>query len=300
MALLRSPFRTYTRRFYNTTPLHTLNNKYTKALLALGAVGVGGAVVYYKSATLHGSATAQLKAAQYPWSHKMPWQAFDHASIRRGHKVYNQVCSNCHSLNLIAYRNLVDVCYTEEEAKVVAAELEFKDGPNEDGDMFDRPGRLTDYMPKPYDNEKQGRAANNGAFPVDLSLIIKARPGHEDYLFALLTGYREPPAGIVMRAGTNYNPYFPGGLISMPQALTANMVEYDDGTESSISQMAKDVATFLCWAAEPEHDDRKRLTFKIIFVTLCLTFASYYAKKFYWSVVKTAVLKFPKGKSFYR
>lgn len=168
------------------------------------------------------------------------------------------------SLNRISYRNLVGVCYSEDEAKKLAAEITVVDGPNDQGEMFERPGKLSDHLPAPYKNEEQARSINNGALPPDLSLIIKSRGKREDYMFALLTGYREVPAGVTVNeaGGQYYNPYFPGGKIGMPKQLNDGMVEYPDGTPATASQMAKDVATFLAWASEPEHDDRKRLGLK--------------------------------------
>jgi ubiquinol-cytochrome c reductase cytochrome c1 subunit len=176
--------------------------------------------------------------------------------------VYTQVCASCHSLSRISYRNLVGVCYTEEEAKKLAAAITVVDGPNDEGEMFERPGKLSDPFPKPYKNEEQARAINNGAYPPDLSLIIKARPKREDYIFALLTGYREVPAGVTVAAGQHYNPYFPGSKIGMAKQLMDGGIEYYDGTPATESQMAKDVAVFLAWASEPESDDRKHYGLK--------------------------------------
>jgi len=235
-----------------------------------------------------------LHPPKYPWNHRFPWQSYDHASIRRGYKVYSQVCSSCHSLDRVAYRNLVGVCYTEEEAKELAAERDFLDGPDEQGEMFERPGKLSDYMPRPYPNENAARFANNRALPPDLSLIVKAREAHEDYVFAILTGYKEAPAGIQMREGLYYNPYFPGGKIAMPQALSDGQLEFEDGTYASISQMSKDVTTFLAWASEPEHDDRHKMGLKATFVLAMMAIPTFYYKRFKWSVLKTRVVAFTK------
>lgn len=180
------------------------------------------------------------------------FSAFDTAAIRRGHQVYQQVCAACHSMNFIHFRDLVGVCYTEEEAKAMAEEIEVVDGPNDQGEMFERPGKLSDPFPSPYANEEAARFANGGAYPPDLSLIVKARHDGLNYIFSLLLGYREPPAGVTMREGLYYNPYFPGGAIAMPKMLADGGVEYEDGTPATEAQMAKDVSTFLHWAAEPE------------------------------------------------
>lgn len=265
----------------------------TNLLGGLSGVGVGTAAWLWTRPIPLASDDA-LPAPAYPWSHKLPWESFDHASIRRGFKVYKEVCATCHSLKLIAYRNLVDSVLTEEEAKAIAADIEVQDGPNDEGEMFGRPGKLSDRLPSPYANDNAARFANNGALPPDLSLITKARPGHEDYLFALLTGYKEPPAGVTMKQGLYYNPYFPGGSIAMTQALMNDMLEFDDGTPASISQMAKDVSTFLCWAAEPEHDDRKKVGLKSLLILTLLLAPALYMKRLKWRVVKSRIVKFTK------
>jgi len=205
--------------------------------------------------------------------------------------VFSEVCSACHSVSLIAYRNLVDVAYTEEEAKAIAAGHEVQDGPNDEGEMFTRPGKLSDYFPRPYANEQAARAANGGALPPDLSLIIKARPGGDNYVFQLLTGYRKKPAGVALREGLHWNPYFPGGAIAMPPPLMPEMLTYEDGTPATVSQMAKDVTTFLCWTASPEQDDRKRMAMKALFLLALLIFPTLYYKRLVWSVLKTRKIK---------
>lgn len=213
--------------------------------------------------------------------------AYDHRSIRRGFQVYQQVCATCHSINQIHFRDLVGVAYTEEEAKELALNIELTDGPNDEGEMFDRPGRLSDKIPSPYANEEAARFANGGAYPPDLSLISKARHQGADYIFALLLGYREPPAGVSVREGLHYNPYFPGGAIAMPKMLNDEGVEYDDGTPATEAQQAKDVATFLAWAAEPEADDRKLMGAKwIVALTLVLATTVYY-KRWKWAALKS-------------
>lgn len=172
-----------------------------------------------------------------------------------------------------------------------------RDGPNEAGEYFMRPGKLSDYFVSPYPNEEAARHANNGAYPPDLSWISSARHGGEDYLFALLTGYTEPPAGIVLRDGQYFNPYFPGGAIGMAQALYNETIEYSDGTPATASQLAKDVSTFLKWSSEPEWDDRKRIFIKAVGMFSILLALSYYMKRHKWSALKTRKIAFyPKSK----
>ncbi|CAE6441281.1 unnamed protein product [Rhizoctonia solani] len=228
-----------------------------------------------------------LHPASYPWSHKGWLDSFDHASIRRGYQVYREVCAACHSLDRIAWRNLVGVSHTVDEVKTMAEEVEYEDGPNDAGEMFQRPGKLADYMPAPYPNEEAARAGNAGALPPDLSLIIKARHGGADYVYSLLTGYVDTPAGVEIREGLNYNPYFPGGAIAMARVLYDGLVEYDDGTPATSSQMAKDVVTFLSWAAEPEHDERKKMGLQAVILLSGMLAISLYVKRFKWSSIKT-------------
>lgn len=197
------------------------------------------------------------------WPHFKWYNSYDHASIRRGWEVYKNVCAACHSLQYIHYRHMVDVFLTEAEAKAEAAEHQIEDGPDENGKMFTRPGVLNDHVPSPYPNENAARAANNGAYPPDLSLITIAREGGEDYVFSLLTGYTDPPAGFHLDEGQHFNPYFPDGAIGMAQVLYDELIEYSDGTPATASQMAKDVSTFLAWCALSEHDERKLLGLKV-------------------------------------
>merc|ERR1712135_38768 len=227
----------------------------------------------------------ELHAPHFPWSHDGPFSSLDHASVRRGYEVYKQVCSACHSMKYLAYRNLIGVTHTEEEAE--AEEIQVTDGPDDEGNFFQRPGKLADRFPRPYTNDEAARAANNGALPPDLTYIVAARHGGEDYIFSLLTGYCEPPGGISIREGLHYNPYFPGGAIGMAQALYNEVIEYADGTPATASQMAKDVSTFLKWAGEPEHDDRKKMALKAIMLFSFLISVTYYWKRRKWSVLKT-------------
>lgn len=260
-------------------------------LAVAGVLAAGGLGIGY---TLQQAVKAEdynLHAPHFEWSHKGNLQSLDHASIRRGYQVYKQVCSSCHSIDQLAFRNLVGVSHTETEARALAEECQVVDGPDEDGNMYERPGKLSDYFPSPYPNEEAARAANNGAYPPDLSLITSARHGGEDYIFALLTGYmEEPPAGIELREGMSYNVYFPGQAISMAQQLYYGVMEYNDGTPATVSQMAKDVSTFLKWAAEPEHDDRKRMGLKVMTILFSMAAISLYYKRHKWSVLKSRKL----------
>jgi ubiquinol-cytochrome c reductase cytochrome c1 subunit len=190
------------------------------------------------------------------------------------------VCSSCHSLFRIPYRALVGNILTVDEARALAEEMEVEGDPDDQGDPTTRPGKLSDYLPSPYKNDEQARASNNGSLPPDLSLIVKARHGGCDYVFNLLTGYPEdPPAGAVVQSGLSFNPYFPGTGIGMARVLYDELVEYEDGTPASASQMAKDVVEFLNWAAEPEMDTRKKMGWKILSVTAILFGLSVWIKR---------------------
>jgi ubiquinol-cytochrome c reductase cytochrome c1 subunit len=234
----------------------------------------------------------ELHPPSYPWSHSGMLSSLDHASMRRGYFVYKQVCAACHSMNYMYYRNLVGTIFSEEEAKAEAEEVQVLDGPDDTGAMFERPGKLSDKFPKPYPNEEAAKAANNGALPPDLSFITAARHGGEDYVFSLLTGYCEPPAGVHVAESMHYNPFFPGGSISMARSIYNETVEYDDGTPATASQIAKDVVTFLRWAAEPEHDDRKRMGIKMMMIGSVLLAVSFYYKRHKWTVLKSRKLAF--------
>lgn len=222
------------------------------------------------------------RPAAYPWFHSGLFNTFDHASVRRGYEVYKQVCAACHSMRFTYYRNLVGVSHTEEEAKAEAAEASVQDGPNEEGNMYNRPGKLSDPFPSPYANEEAARAANNGGLPPDLSLIAFARKNGSNYIFSLLTGYQDPPAGVEAKEGLHYNPYFTGGWIAMAKALYDEIIEYSDGTPATTSQLSKDVVEFLRWSAEKSHDEKKKLILKtfILFPPIIALFYVYKRRVF--------------------
>ncbi|CAG8600889.1 6959_t:CDS:2 [Paraglomus occultum] len=276
-------------RYASTATETNKADKRTIAITAVAAATVAGGIGYYVYANpVHANlADEGLHPPAYPWSHKPIWATFDHASIRRGYQVYKEVCSTCHSLERLAWRNFVGVSHTLDEAKAMAEEVEYTDGPDDTGEYFQRPGKLSDYLPRPYPNEEAARAANAGALPPDLSLMIKARHGGCDYVFSLLTGYVDPPAGVEIREGLHYNPYFPGGAIGMARVLYDGLVEYEDGTPATTSQMAKDVVTFLNWAAEPEHDERKKMGLKAITILSVMFILSIYLKRYKWTVLKS-------------
>jgi len=237
--------------------------------IAAGVIGTATATGLGLTLAMNGDLMANdhgIKPAKYPWFHSGLFNTYDHASIRRGYEVYKQVCAACHSMKYTHYRQLVNVSHTEEEAKAEAAEAEYKDGPNDAGEMYTRSGKLSDPFPSPYPNDEAAKSANNGALPPDLSLIALARNGGIDYIFALLTGYVDPPAGVEVKEGLHYNPYFPNSWIGMAKALYDEVIEYSDGTPATTSQLAKDVATFLNWSSEKQHDDRKKLIFNTLWV----------------------------------
>ncbi|XP_055723850.1 cytochrome c1, heme protein, mitochondrial-like [Salvelinus fontinalis] len=257
------------------------------ALTAFGVLTTSGAGLALMLQQSVKASDLELHPPNYPWTHNGMLSALDHGSIRRGYQVYKQVCSACHSMEYLAFRNLVGVSHTEAEVKVLAEEIEVVDGPDESGEMFTRPGKLSDYFPKPYSNPEAARAANGGALPPDLSYIVSARHGGEDYVFSLLTGYCEPPAGVEVREGLYYNPYFPGQAIGMAPPIYNEVLEFEDGTPATMSQVAKDVCTFLRWAAEPEHDQRKRMGLKLLMGSAILVPLVYYMKRHRWSVLKS-------------
>lgn len=271
--------------------IHQKNQK-KKLYLALTMVIGAGALVYLSKDEVKASAAYLHGYQGYPWHHYNFWGSYDHAAIRRGFKVYQQVGAACHGMRFIQYRHLIDVCLTEQEARDLAAEFEFEDGPDDEGAMFTRPGVLFDVLKPPYANDQEARYMNNGALPPDLSVVLKARHGEENYVFALLTGYRDPPAGFHLGENMYYNPYFPGAQIAMPPPLQNDMVEYEDGTESSISQMAKDVTTFLAWASTPELDEKHLLGVKALGLFGFISVTTLYWKRFIWAPVKARQVRF--------
>ena len=226
------------------------------------------------------------------WTFKGLFGKFDRASLQRGYQVYTEVCAACHSMKYLSYRNLSEKGgpeFSVAQAKAIAASFEVTDGPNADGEMFDRPGKLSDKFVMPYENVKAAEAANGGAYPPDMSVLVKARGGGVDYIYSLLQGYEEAPSGITLDEGVHYNKYMYGNKIKMSAPLSDGIVEYSDGTNASVEQMSKDVTTFLMWAAEPSLEARHQMGFKAIVYLIILTILVYFSMKRIWSRVKSEV-----------
>ena len=220
------------------------------------------------------------------WSFKGIFGTFDRASLQRGYQVYQEVCSGCHSVQHLSYRNLSENGgpeFTIEEAKAIASQFEVEDGPNSEGEMFMRNARLSDKFVKPYSNVQASTSANGGAYPPDMSVLAKARTGGADYIYSLLLGYKEAPEGLELDDGVYYNKYMPGNKIKMSEPLSDGIVEYLDGTESSKKQMSKDVTAFLVWASEPHLESQHKMGFKTIIYLIILLTLVYFSKQKVWS-----------------
>ena len=242
--------------------------------------------------TNQANSAEKVKLLKTDWSFKGLLGKFDRGSLQRGYQVYTEVCSSCHSMKYVSYRNLAEEGgpeFTEEQAKAIAANFEVLDGPNSDGEMFTRPAKLSDKFVMPYENEKAAQAANGGAYPPDMSVLAKARSGGVDYIYSVLLGYEDPPAGVVLDEGVYYNKYMYGNNIKMSQPLSDGLVEYSDGTVASEEQMAKDVTTFLMWAAEPHLESRHKMGFKAILYLIILTILVYFSMKKIWSRIESEV-----------
>ena len=265
-----------------------------------------------------GFASPALAAGETPepprqrWSFSGPFGTFDRAQLQRGFKVYREVCQSCHSTRLLAFRNLSQPGgpeFSDAQVKALAAEYKIKDGPNEQGEMFERPGRPADIMPWVFPNEQAAAAANGGKAPPDLSVMAKARTYERgfpwfitdvftqfqaqgtDYLVALLNGYEEPPPGVAVPPGGYYNKYYPGHIIAMPKPLSDGQVTYAKGPDGNpvvpetVQQYSKDVSAFLTWAAEPHMEARKRIGFQVMLFLIVFAGLLYYTKKKIWARV---------------
>ena len=226
------------------------------------------------------------------WSFKGFFGKFDRSSLQRGYQVYTEVCSACHSMKYLSYRNLAEKGgpeFSKEQAKIIASQFEVIDGPNNDGEIFTRPAKLSDNFVGPYANEKAAKAANGGAYPPDMSVLAKARKGGASYIYSILLGYDGPPPDVSLEDGVYYNTYKSGNKIKMSKPLSENLVQYSDGTQATEEQMAKDVSTFLAWAAEPNLEQRHKMGFKAVLYLIIITILVYFSMKKIWSRIETDV-----------
>ncbi len=258
-------------------------SKFFAMVMTAGTLGLGAGAV-------QAAEEAALKPVHF--SFEGLFGTYDKAAGQRGFQVYKEVCSTCHSLKLIAFRNLGDPgapFYDKKYPnpndspviKAIAKEFTVTDGPNDEGEMFERPGKPFDHFPPPFPNDQAARAANGGALPPDFSVLVSARENGPHYIYSFLTSFnQEPPAGFQLRDGMNYNPVFPGGQTAMPPPLFEGVVEYADGTKATVEQMAHDVVTFMAWAADPKMEQRKRTGWMVmiyLFIFALLMYGSYKA-----------------------
>ena len=286
-----------------------------KLLVSLAAAGIvlagAAAVIAQEQEPAKTEGHSEANPTHFPikepketsWSFAGPFGTYDKAQLQRGFKVYKEVCSACHSMKLVAFRTLEGLGYNEAQVKALAAGYKVQDGPNAQGEMFERDGRPADRFPSPFPNENAARAANGGAYPPDFSVLAKARTYERgfpwwiidifsqfqeqgpDYIHALLVGYEDAPQGFTMPPGGHYNKYFPGHVIAMPKPITEGQVTYDDGAPQTLEQYSHDVAAFMAWAAEPHMVARKRLGFQVMIFLLVLSGLLYFTKKKVWSAV---------------
>ena len=226
------------------------------------------------------------------WSFKGFFGKFDRASLQRGYQVYSEVCAACHSMKYLSYRNLYEPGgpeFSKEQAKIIASQFELTDGPNSDGEMFTRAARLSDNFVGPYENMQAATAANGGAYPPDMSVLVKARKGGADYIYSLLLGYEEPPEGIILDDGVYYNKYMAGNKIKMSNPLSEDIVTYLDGTKATEEQMARDVTSFLAWSAEPHLEARHKIGFRALVYLFIMTVLVYFSMKKLWSRIESKI-----------
>jgi len=229
--------------------------------------------------------TKEPQVESQSWSFEGPFGSFNNAQLQRGYRVYKDICSNCHSMRLLSYRNLGERGgpeFSPEAVETLAGQVQVTDGPNDKGEMVQRPGRPSDHFRSPFPNDAAARAANGGALPPDLSLMAKARPGGPDYIYALLTGYRQAPAGFDLAPGMHYNIAFPGHQIAMPPPLVDGAVPYTDGTKPTVDNYARDVSAFLMWAAEPKLEERHELGARVVIFLIAFAVIMFLAKRTVW------------------
>lgn len=232
------------------------------------------------------AAGSSEKLIERDWSFEGKFGSFDRPSIQRGFQVYKEVCAACHSMKRVYFRNLEDIGFSPAEIKTLAAEYTVIDGPDDAGDMFERNAIASDKIPSPYPNENAARASNGGAYPPDLSLMVKSRPDGGNYLYSLLNGYVKPEEGFKVPSGMYYNKYYPGKLIAMPMPLMNGQVDYMDSTNNSVEQMSVDLVNFLQWTAEPEMEKRNKMGIRSLLFLIVFTLLFFVAKKRVWRDVK--------------
>lgn len=294
-----------------------VSKKSFRGLAALvGVVALAMSVAPLAAQEMEEGAHEEGATAHYPirlpelesWTFAGFFGRFDQTQLQRGFQVYREVCAACHGLKYVPFRSLGQEGgphFTDAEVRALAAEYQITDGPDQFGDMFERPGIPSDYLPSPFPNEQAAAAANGGAAPPDLSLMAKARgvsrglqwtaldfftqyqEGGPDYIHALLTGYREPPPGTELSPGTYYNPYFvAGSTLAMAPPLSDGLVTYADGSPETVDQYSRDVSAFLMWAAEPHLVERKRIGYQVFIFLIVFAGLMYFTKKKVWSSVK--------------
>jgi len=282
--------------------------KKRKAGVAALALGIGVGLAGLLGSPMPASAAEEAeKPPSLKWSFAGPFGTFDRAQLQRGFKVYRMVCQNCHSMKLLSFRNLGEAGgpgFTPAQVEAIASEYKVKDGPNDQGEMFERPARAADHFPPPFENDAQARQVTGGALPPDMSVLAKAR-GYErgfpnfvfdiftqyqelgvDYIVAVLKGYEDPPKDFTLPPGTQYNKAFPGHAIGMRKPLVDKQVDYTDGTPQTVDQYARDVAAFLMWAAEPHLEARKRIGFQVLIFLIIFSGLLYFAKKKVWHEIE--------------
>ena len=242
-------------------------------------------LLFFYTSNLFAAESSTKSLPQHEWSFEGITGTFDRGALQRGYQVYSEVCSGCHSMKLLYYRDLIDIGFSEDQVKAIASEFTVIDGPNDEGEMFERDARPADRFVSPYLNDNEARANNNGAYPPDLSVITKAKKDGANYIYNLLLGYKDPPADMEVGEGMYYNIYMAGNQIAMPQPIYDESVDYADGTNNSAEQIAEDLVVFLTWAAEPELEVRKNLGIKVILFFVVLGFIIFLAKNRLWREV---------------
>ena len=242
-------------------------------------------LLFFYTSNLFAAESSTKSLPQHEWSLEGITGTFDRGAMQRGYQVYSEVCSGCHSMKLLYYRDLIDIGFSEDQVKAIASEFTVIDGPNDEGEMFERDARPADRFVSPYLNDNEARANNNGAYPPDLSVITKAKKDGANYIYNLLLGYKDPPADMEVGEGMYYNIYMAGNQIAMPQPIYDESVDYADGTNNSAEQIVEDLVVFLTWAAEPELEERKNLGIKVILFFIILGFIIFLAKNRLWREV---------------